>query len=68
MLYHYQPLKSVYLATQAIVIPFVYVPYWLLTSIPHIFKPPLEEKSRTRAVSRHIRISFLRQIMLVIRK
>ena len=68
MLYHHQPLKGAYLFGQAIAIPFVYVPYWLLTSIPHFFKPPPEEKSRTHAVSRRMRISYLRHIMLVIKK
>jgi hypothetical protein len=68
MLYHDQPLKGAYLAGQAIAIPFVHAPYWLLTSILHFFKSPPEGKSRTHAVHRHIRISFLRQAMRVIQK
>lgn len=68
MLYHDQPLKGAYLASQAIAVPFIYAPYWFLTSIPCFFKPPPEEKSRTRAVSRRIRISYLRHVMLVVKK
>lgn len=68
MLYHDQPRKGLYLAGQAFAIPFVYAPYWLLTSIPSFFKPSPGEVSRTHAAYRHIRIRFLRQLMLVIQK
>ena len=67
MLYHNQPLKGVYLASQLIAIPFFHLPYWVLISIPHFFKPP-SGKSRVHAISRHIKISFLRKIMHVIQK
>ena len=67
MLYHNQPLKGVYLASQLIAIPFVYLPYWLLISIPNFFNPP-SGRSRIHATSRHIKISFLRRVMLVIQK
>ncbi|KAF9648478.1 alpha/beta-hydrolase [Thelephora ganbajun] len=66
MLYHDQPLKGFYLAGQAFAIPFFYAPYWFFTSIPYFFKPPPGEKSRAHAISRHIRISYLRQMMRII--
>lgn len=68
MLLRHQPLKGAYLAGQVIAIPFVYVPYWLFTSIPHFLKPPLEGRSRTHAVSRHIRVKYLRHFISVIKK
>ena len=68
MLYHNQPLKSAYLAYQAIATLFVYVPYWLFTSIPHFFKPPLEGRSRLHVISRRIRINCLRHFIFVVNK
>lgn len=68
MLYHDQPLKGFYLASQVVAIPFVHAPYWLLTSVPHFFKPPSEEKSRIHAVSRHIRINCLRWAVRIANK
>ena len=67
MLYHNQPLKGAYLAVQVIAILFIYMPYWLLVSIPHFFKPP-PEKYRIHAITRQIGVGCLRKVMLVIHK
>ena len=68
MLYLDQPLKGAFIVTQAIAIPFVYAPYWALTSIPYFFTPLPEGGPPTRAATRYIRISFLRQMMSVFQK
>ena len=65
MLCHDQPLKGFYLAGEAFAFPFLYVPYWLFTSITHLLELPPGEKSRARAVSRHFRISCLRKVMQI---